>query len=123
MQPHPSVRSIMLIKTLTLHSLTCIVGMTTSMVVHHEIVPAPGRTAVLRSDIAQAAMIERQIANNSAKSDRLPIRNARPRANDAAHPRMTGKRAPSPKIATDCKPPIDVVGRCFADAGVNRKLA
>ncbi len=106
----------MLIKTLTLHSLTYIAGVLTSMAVHHQVGPAPAATAGLRSDTTRAAIIERQIANSSAKSDRLPIREAKPQANDEAHPQVTGKRAPKPKFTTSCKPPIDVIGRCFADA-------
>jgi len=105
----------MLIKTLMLHSLTYLVGITSSMAVH-EVIPWPGTANGFQSVTGTTAIISQQIVNRSAKSDRLSIWQAKPQVNDKTPVRV-------PKFRTDCKPPIDVLGRCFADARVNRKVA
>ena len=110
----------MLIKTLTLHSLAYIVGITGSVAVH-QVIPPMGRAADFKSDTSvRVGMANRQIVNRSIKSDRLQ---ARPHANDEAPVHEPGQFAPNPKQKTDCKPPIDFLGRCFADASVNHKVA
>ena len=114
---------IMLIKTLTLHSLSYIVGITSSLAVH-QVTPSTGTTAGFQSGTAtEAAIITPQIANRSVKSDRLPIKQAKPQANDIAPVQVPAQIAPNTKFKTDCKPPIDVLGRCFADARVNHRVA
>ena len=110
----------MLIKTLTWHSLTYIVGITSSMAVHQV---SPGAASRLHPDIGTAAVTSGQIANRSVKSDRLPTKQAKPRVNDNAPVQVPPQIAPNPKLKTDCKPPIDVLGRCFADARANEKIA
>lgn len=107
----------MLIKTLTLHSLTCLVGISGSMAVHQVI---PSDTAA-RFQAGTTAMITQQVANHSTKGDRLPIKQAKPQANDKVQ--VPARIAPNLKFKTDCKPPIDVLGRCFADARVNHNVA
>ena len=111
----------MLIKTLTLHSLTCLVGITSSMAVH-QVMPSEA-AARLESGTGTTAVITQQIANRSIKSDRLPIKQAKPRVNDKAPVQVPAQITPNPKFKTDCKPPIDILGRCFADARVNHKVA
>ena len=114
---------IMLIKTLTLHSLSYIVGITSSIAMH-QVTPSTGTTARFQSGTStEAAIITPQIANRSVKSDRLPIKQAKPQANDMAPVQVPAQFAPNTKFKTDCKPPIDVLGRCFADARVNHRLA
>jgi hypothetical protein len=109
----------MLIKTLTLHSLTCLVSITSSVAVQQAI---PSDTAErFQSGTGTIALFSQQIANRSAKSDRLPIKPAKPQVSDKVQ--APTQIAPNPKLKTDCKPPIDVLGRCFADARVNHKVA
>ena len=111
----------MLIKTLTLHSLSYLVGITGSIAVHQVI---PSDTAVrLQSGTGTTAIITQQIANRSTKTDRLPIMQAKPQVNDKAPVQVPAQITPNPKFKTDCKPPIDILGRCFADAKVNHKVA
>jgi hypothetical protein len=112
--------SIMLIKTLTLHSLTYLVGITSSLAVH-QVIPSVGITAGFPSDTSTKAAIitTRQIVNRRVKSDRLPVKQAEPQANDKAPVQVPARIAPNPELKTECKPPIDVLGRCFADLGVN----
>jgi hypothetical protein len=110
----------MLIKTLTLHSFLYIVGITCSIVAVHQVILSPGTAADFRSDTnTEAAIISRQIVNRSVKSDRLPIKQAEPQANDKAPVQVPAQIAPNSKFKTDCKPPIDILGRCFAGARLN----
>ena len=111
----------MLIKTLTLHSLTYLVGITSSVAVHQVI---PSSTAArFQSDTGTTAIITQQTVDRSIKSDRLPIKQTKPHVNDKAPIQMPAQIRPNPKFETDCKPPIDILGRCFADARVNHKVA
>jgi hypothetical protein len=111
----------MLIKTLTLHSLTCLVGITSSMAVH-QVMPSE-TVARLESGTGTTTVSTQQFANRSIKSDRLPIKQAQPQVNDKAPARVPAQITPNPKFKTYCKPPIDILGRCFADARVNHKVA
>ena len=109
----------MLIKTLMLHSLTYLVGITSSLAVH-QVIPSSGTAAGFPSDTStKVVIIARQIVNRTVKSDRLSVKPAEPEANGKAPVQVPAPVAPNPKLKTDCKPPIDVLGRCFADAGVN----
>jgi hypothetical protein len=109
----------MLIKTLTLHSLTYLVGITSSLAVH-QVTPSSGTAAGFQSDTStKVEIITRQIVNRTVKSDRLSVEQAEPEANGKAPVQVPARIAPNPKLKTDCKPPIDVLGRCFADLGVN----
>ena len=111
----------MLIKTLTLHPLTCLVGIASSVALHQVI---PSDTAArFQSDTGTTAITTQQIVNRAIKSDRLPIKQAKPRVNDKAPIQVPAQITPNPKFKTDCKPPIDVLGRCFADVRVNHKVA
>jgi hypothetical protein len=113
----------MLIKTLTLHSLSYIVGITSSIAIH-QVTPSTGTTARFQSATStEAATITPQIANRSVKSDRLLITQAKPQANDKAPVQVPAQIAPNAKFKTDCKPPIDVLGRCFAYVRVSHRLA
>ncbi|MBW7973899.1 hypothetical protein [Bradyrhizobium sp. BR 10289] len=99
--------SIMLFKTLTLHSLIYIAGMTTAMAVHQGI-PLPGMSAEPQSFLEQTA-------NRPGKSDRLPTMQLKRRALDKEPVRQQPRDLLKARKAT-CKPPIDVPGRCFAAA-------
>jgi hypothetical protein len=71
----------MLIKTLTLHSLTYLVGITSSLAVH-QVIPSSGTAAGFQSDTStKVAIITRQIVNRTVKSDRLPLKQGEPEAN------------------------------------------
>jgi hypothetical protein len=109
----------MLIKTLALHSLTCLLGITGSMAVHE--VNFSDTAARFQSGTGTTAIVTQQIVNRSIKRDRLPIKQAKPQANDKVQ--VPARIAPNLKFKTDCKPPIDVLGRCFADARVNHNVA
>ena len=99
--------SIMLFKTLTLHSLIYIAGMTTALAVHQAI-PLPGVSVGPQSSLEQAA-------NRSGKSDRLPTAQMKWRALDKVPVRLQPRDLLKSGKAV-CKPPIDVPGRCFAEA-------
>jgi hypothetical protein len=109
--------SIVLIKTLTWHSLTCIVGITSTMAVQR-VIPSPGSPAGLQLVTTEAETTTGQIANRSAKSDRLPIKELNSQANDKAPPHLSRQKAPNLNLKSGCKPPNDVLGRCFADARI-----
>ena len=112
----------MLIKTLALYSLVYIAGITISMAVH-QVIPSAGTAARFQSGTASGTpVVAGQIANRSLKSDRLPIKRAMREVNDKSHLQGPVQIAPNPKFKTDCKPPIDVLGRCFADAGMSYTL-
>ncbi len=107
----------MFIKILTLHSLTYIVGIASTIAVH-QVIPSPSSPAGFQSETTKAATTAGQIANRATKSDRLPIKS---QANDKAPPSQPGQNAPDRKLESDCKP-LDVIGRCFADARVNHRV-
>lgn len=111
----------MLIKTLTLHSLTYLVGITSSLAVP-QLIPSSGTAAGFQSDTRiEAAIIPRQIVNRTIKSDRLPVKQVGSGVNGKGGPvRIPAHTAPNREWKADCKPPIDLIGRCFADLGVNR---
>ncbi len=114
----------MFIKTFTLYSLTYVVGIA-STIAAHQVAPSPGSLAGFQSDRTEAATTATQIANRPAKGDRLPIRELRFQTNDKAPqapPKQSGRGTPNPNLKRDCKPPIDVIGRCFADAGVDHHV-
>ena len=110
----------MLIKTLTLHSLTCLVGIASSTAVHQVM---PSEIVARLESGSGTTTITQQIANRSIKSDRLPIKQEKPQVNDKAPAQVPAQITPNPKFKTYCKPPIDILGRCFADARVNHKVA
>jgi len=110
----------MLIKTVTLHSLTYLVGISSSVAVH-QVIPSPGPAIIFQS--GTTAIRYQQVANRSIKGDKLPIKQAKRQFNDMAPVQRPAHSTPSSKFETDCKPPIDVPGRCFADAGGDRKVA
>ena len=110
----------MLIKTLTLYSLTYILGITSSLAVH-QVIASPGTAARFQPGSGATAIITGQIVNRSVKRDRLPIKQPTPQASDKPRVQVPGQIVPNPKSKTDCKPPIDVLGRCFADALANYK--
>lgn len=99
----------MLIKTLTLHSLTYLVGITSSVAVHQNALWNPAGN---RGDV-------RQVVLRATKGDRLPIKPARPHA-PARPPTIV---EPDFKIRDACKPPIDVRGRCFASVASTSRTA
>lgn len=114
------VGSIMLIKTITLHSFTFLVGITSSMAVH-QVIPSDA-TARFKSGTETAAIFSQQIANRLNKGDRLPLKKAKPHLNDKAPLQVPAQIAPDLKFKTNCKPPIDVPGRCFAEAIVKYRV-
>jgi len=66
---------------------------------------APSLNVAFSNWSTKSAIISQQQVNRSLKGDRLPIRQAIPE---------TDMRVFDRKIDSNCKPPIDVPGRCFA---------
>lgn len=99
----------MLVKMLILKSLPYIVGVASSAVAVHAIVPTSstglGSCSYTSTEIGKNST---QIVNRSLKSDRLPIKH--PQTNKE----LPARTAPNPGLEVKCKPPMDVVGRCFA---------
>lgn len=75
----------MFIKTFTLHSLTYLVGITSSLAVP-QVIPSAGPAAVFQSDTSTP----RQVVDRTLKSDRLPVKQAEPEAHGK------GARVPVP---------------------------
>lgn len=105
----------MFIKIFTLHSLTYVVGIASTIAVH-QVIPSPSSPAGIRLETTKAETTTGQIANRSSKSDRLPNKGSKFQAIDKASPNQSRQSAPNPKLESDCKPPLDVIGRCFAEA-------
>ena len=112
----------MRIRTLTLYSLVYLLGITSSMAVH-QVLPSADAAARLQSATGSTAALTQQIANRSIKSDRLPVKQANPKGDDKASLQVPAQITPNRKPMTDCKPLVDVPGRCFVDAGVHHNVA
>ncbi|MEK9280387.1 hypothetical protein MTR72_12155 [Bradyrhizobium sp. ISRA442] len=99
----------MRLKTLTSRFLTCIVSLA-------GLIGAQQAFSYQADISAKAAIVVDQVANRAVKGDRLPAMRALPN-------RQNGLLAPKSRFDANCKPPIDVVGRCFADARLNQSIA
>ena len=111
----------MRIKSVTLYSLPYVVSVASLVIAAQQVVPSL-RTP-LSDTSTKSAIISDQVVNRSLKSDRLPIKQAVPQADDERQIKLPGQIAPNQKNKTGCNPPIDVIGRCFADAKLFYKLA
>jgi hypothetical protein len=99
------------IKSLALYSFPYLVGAASLVVAAHEVAP----TALRFQDTnTKSAIISSQVVNRSLKSDRLPIMQAGPQANDKGNIRVPARIAPSPEVNIGCEGPMDLDGRCFA---------
>lgn len=59
---------------------------------------------------AKNTILSEKVVNRPLKTDRLPIRQVTPQTD--VQERL---KAPAiPKAGTDCKPPVEIPGRCFA---------
>ena len=74
---------------------------------------APSMNAVLSNESARSAIAD-QVVNRSLKTDRLPIGQVGPETDLREYFKVPDRLVPNKKNDTDCKPPIDVRGRCFA---------
>jgi hypothetical protein len=99
----------MRMRTLTSHFLTCIVSLA-------GLIGAQQASSYQADVSAKAAIFADQVTNRAAKGDRLPTMRALPNA-------QNGSLVPRSRSDANCKPPIDVVGRCFADARLNQSIA
>ena len=99
----------MRMKTLTSHFLTCMVSLA-------GLIGAQQAFSYQADVSAKAAIVADQVANRAAKGDRLPVMRALPNA-------QNGPLVPKSRLDANCKQPIDVVGRCFADARLNQSIA
>jgi hypothetical protein len=98
------------------------VGIVSFLVAAHQVAPSLTTLHALSDTSTKSAIISGQVVNRSLKSDRLPIKQAAPQADDRGHIKVPPQITPNQKINTDCESPIDVIGRCFADAGLYRKV-
>ncbi len=96
----------MFLKVLTLHSTFYVVCAGAILAAHH-MVPSSPALLSFWSDVGNKTEIfSTQVVNRSLKSSKLPITQTSPHAN-----------------GSDCQPHVDVRGRCFADARLNRRIA
>jgi hypothetical protein len=109
------------IKHFTLYSLPYFVGVASLVVAAHNVVPIALR---FQDTSAENAITSDQVVNRSLKSDRLPIKQAAPQANDKGkgNVKLPARIAPNPEIKVGCEQPINLNGRCFADAGERARL-
>jgi hypothetical protein len=82
----------------------------------HQVMPSD-TAARFQSGTGTTAIIAQP--NRSIKSDRLPNKQAKPQVNENAPVQVPAQITPNPKFKTYCKPPIDILGRCFADASLS----
>jgi hypothetical protein len=101
------------IKALNLRSLLYVATVTGS------IVAAAGVALGLSSDAGDKTEIFSTQVNRSLKSNKLPIKQTSPHANVKEFVKVPAKVAP--KFEVNCRP-VDVPGRCFADAKPNRRI-
>jgi hypothetical protein len=112
------------IKAVTLHSLPYIVGVTSSLVAGQYVVSSPSTAFAFWSGASNKTEIfSTQAVNRSLKSSRLPIKQAAPEAQVKELVKAPKILAPNPKLETNCRPYIDVPGRCFAGAKPDHEIA
>ncbi|MDN4982413.1 hypothetical protein QY049_04140 [Bradyrhizobium sp. WYCCWR 13022] len=102
----------MLIKTLTLHSLTYLVGISSSIAVHQN----------AHWSSAETPNHTHETVFRAGKSDRLPTRPTGPHARDLRPALAPAIIKPNFKVRDACKAPIDVPGRCFASVTLNNQV-
>jgi hypothetical protein len=61
---------------------------------------------------AKSAIISQQVVTRSLKGDRLPIWQMTPETD--VQDRSKVPTIPDKKVGTECKPPVEIPGRCFA---------
>jgi len=96
------------VKLATLYLVTIV----SPLFADHQIVPS--MNVGLSNENAKSAVISRQTVNRSLKSDRLRIRQVMPASELREHFKPPAQLGPNPKKDSNCKPPIDMRGRCFA---------
>jgi hypothetical protein len=75
---------------------------------------APSMNAVLSNESGRSSITSYPVVNRSLKSDRLPNGQVWPDAYLKEYFKVPDRLVPNQKNDTDCKPPIDVRGHCFA---------
>jgi hypothetical protein len=107
---------LLFIKALATHSLPYIASVAISIVAAQNIAPLEGSAFDFQKDSsARSASVSGNVINRSLKSDRLPIK-APHGVDDKESMKAPTEIAPTQKSKSRCKPPIDVIGGCFADA-------
>ena len=102
----------MRVKNVTLYSLSYIVGVTSLVVAAHQVSPALKPSRLLSDTSTKSAIFSGQVVDRSRKSDRSPFEQP-----SQADIKVPAQIAPIKKIKTDCE-----TGRCFASAGLYRKV-
>jgi hypothetical protein len=101
--------SVMRVRSFTLHCLPCVLAIAGSSLGADRNIPT-GHASLQSEANPDAASLTGQSVNRSGKTDRLPVKRTQPNAHDKA---PVG-------IPVHCKPPIDVLGRCFAALGMSQ---
>ena len=108
----------MRITSVILYLLPCVVGVASFLVAAYQVAPSLTTLRALSHTSIKSVIISGQVVDRSLKSDRLPIKQAVPQADDERQITLPVTDRTKSKIKNGCnKPPIDVIGRCFADAG------
>ena len=108
----------MLIKSVFLYSLPYIVGVASVMVAAHHFAPLLGTIPTTLSALpSPEGAFRGQAANRSLKGDRLVVHHGPPHTKGKIYIKIPARMAPRPQLILRCTPPIDVPGRCFANAG------
>ena len=90
----------------------CLMSIASSLLAAIQI--APSTNVILSNESARSAITSYQVVNRSLKRDRLPIGQVGSETNLREYFKVPDRLVPHQKNDTDCKPPIDVRGRCFA---------
>ena len=90
----------------------CLMSIASSLLAAIQI--APSMNAILSNESARSAITSYQVVNRSLKRDRLPIRQVGSETDLREYLKVPDRLVPNQKDDTDCKPPTDVRGRCFA---------
>ena len=107
----------MLIKTVVLYSLPYIVGIASSMVAARHFAPLLETTpTTLSAPTATDGAFRGQVVNRSLKGDKLVVWHGPPHPKGKVYIKTPARMAPRPGHILRCTPPIDVPGRCFANA-------
>jgi hypothetical protein len=98
------------IKLATLYVLPYVVSIASSLLAANEVAPVVMNVVVSGT----SATISQQVVNRSPKTDQLPTRQMRPENDVKEYFKVPAQVPIHRKTDSDCSPPIDVRGRCFA---------
>jgi hypothetical protein len=83
--------------SVTLYSLPYVVGLGSFLVAAHQVAPSLTTLRALSDTSTISALISGQVVNRSLKTDRLPIKQAVPRADEKGYIKVPAQIVPSQK--------------------------